>query len=137
MSTELKRSSVATVCLTYVVTDHLPTLHYEFYPFEFRNVFQRVAGNGDDIGELPFLDRADSVLPSHHLRCDRSCGLDGLCRGHTILDQIGELCGLRPMGKRSHSGSKRNFQASRNCQAATFLPHSFQAVLAPGSFGVP
>src|SRR5436305_4236903 len=124
------------LCLSQIVANHLPALHHKFYAFELGNVLQRIARNRDDIGELSFLDRPDAVLPPHHLRRYRRCGLDGLRWSHAVFDQIGEFGGLRPVREWSHAGSKRNLQAARNRQAAAFLTHRFQAVLASGCLSI-
>src|SRR5438105_9378252 len=90
----------------YVVANHLPALHHKFYAFEFRNVLQRVPGHRNDIGEFLFLNRADSVLPTHHLRRYRRGCLDRLRRSHAVSDQIGEFGSLRPVREGSYPRSK-------------------------------
>src|SRR3954452_8868782 len=42
-------------------------LHHEGDAFELRDVAQRIAADGDDVGELAGLDRPDPVGPAHDL----------------------------------------------------------------------
>src|SRR5205814_97274 len=50
--------------------DHLPALHHEHHFVDRRDVFQRIAVDGDDVGVVFRLERAD-VLRPHGAQCWR------------------------------------------------------------------
>src|SRR5215469_11094252 len=57
-----------------IIADDLAVLHHEAHTFEFGDVSDGVAAHGDEIGEFPRFDGADTVLPPQHFR-----GVDGYC----------------------------------------------------------
>src|SRR5580692_6829262 len=119
------------------VANYLATLHYKLHLFQFGNILQRVAGHGDDIGKLPFLERANAILPTHHFRRHGGCCLDSLARRHSIVDQIGELGRLRSVWKWTNTTAKGNSHAVRDGQATTLFSQRLQAVFAASGFGIP
>ena len=60
--------------------DDLPPDHYEGHPFEGTQVFERIAGHSDDVGELPDLDRTEPAPV-----------LEALAQDVSLWDQLGCL----------------------------------------------
>jgi len=46
-----------------LLTQDCATLHYEADMLDDSNVFERIAGNGNDVGEVSGLEFADLALP--------------------------------------------------------------------------
>src|SRR5580704_8675849 len=72
-SNSIRRESIAApislsayVCTgtAKVVAEHLPALHDELHALELGDIVRRIAGDGDEIGILAFLDGADPVAPA-------------------------------------------------------------------------
>src|SRR5690242_15723284 len=65
-----------------IVLDDLAALHHEFHPLQFGDIRQRIARDGDEIGELAFLHRANLVLPAEGLGVYHRAALDGARGAH-------------------------------------------------------
>src|SRR4029077_6274157 len=73
-----------------IISDHLSILHDKPDTLWFMNVGDRVSGNGHEIGELPWLNRANPVLPAQHFCGVRSNRANHVKRGHSRLMQTGK-----------------------------------------------
>src|SRR5579884_1232934 len=73
--------------------------HNKFDVFGNADVFERIAGNGNDIGEVAGLQSTDLILPAEELRAVEEIGLQGGDRRHAELDHQFEFAGLRAMRK--------------------------------------
>src|SRR3954468_15309158 len=71
-----------------------PILHHERHALHRGDVGQRVAGDGDDVGELLGLEGADAVGHVEEVGCGAGGGLDGLHGGHAELRLVSELLRL-------------------------------------------
>src|SRR5260370_17025679 len=80
-----------------VIAEYLPVLHYKFHPLEFSHIIRRIAGDGNEICILAFLDRSHSVAPANIVCAHRCCGTDRLQGGHSVFDHGGELNGFFPV----------------------------------------
>src|SRR5438046_634055 len=69
----------------------LSILHHERNPLHGRDVLQRVARDGDDVGQFARLDRSDLVPHVEQLRGVACGGLDGLHRGHAEASLVFEF----------------------------------------------
>src|SRR5207302_7890203 len=123
-----------------VVFDDLSALHHEFDSLKFGDVGQRIAGNGDDIGEFAFLDGSHTILPTEHFGIRHGPGLDGLCRRHAgTLDEPLEFVSLYSVGERIaiDSTADQDFEAfGGNRHRNSFLKNWNDPVLAAGISGV-
>jgi hypothetical protein len=52
------------ILLWEFVFDHFAALHHEPDSFEFGDVFERIARDGDQVGEFTGLDAACAILPT-------------------------------------------------------------------------
>src|SRR6516165_8840651 len=73
-----------------LIANDLPALHYESDAFEFANISDRIAGNGDDVGEFSAFDGAHAVLPAQHFCSGRRDRANHVERGHSSLMQSGK-----------------------------------------------
>src|SRR5260370_25607435 len=77
-----------------VIAEYLPVLHYKFHTLEFCHIIRRIAGDGNEICILAFLDRPPSVAPANIVCAHRCCGTDRLQGCHSVFDHGGELNGF-------------------------------------------
>src|SRR6266851_8097922 len=110
MSSDLLLASLATGRVQ-IITQDLTTLHHEFHALEFRNISQRVATYGDEVGEFAAFDRTDVSFPSHHLRVHDGRSSYDLRGSHAELDHVFELFHLRSMREGADSGAESHFDA--------------------------
>src|SRR5439155_17486194 len=68
-----------------VAVDHA-AFHYELHALKLRDVAQRIAGHGDEIRELPWLDAADPITPTYNLGVETRCRHDRRHRRFAELD---------------------------------------------------
>src|SRR5690349_20133862 len=68
-----------------VVADDLAVFHDTADAFEFSDVGDGVAGDGDEIGESPWFNRTHAVLPTEHFRGVCRNRADNVKRGHSRL----------------------------------------------------
>src|SRR5260370_18032099 len=80
-----------------VIAEYLPVLHYKFHTLEFSHILRMIAGDGDEICILAFLDRSHSVAPANIVCAHRCCGTDRLQGCHSVFDHGGELNGFFPV----------------------------------------
>ena len=72
------------------------------------DVGERVARDGDQVGELAGLDRADPVLPAEQLGGVGGRGLDRLHRRHALLHHVGELLRVVAVREDAAVGAERH-----------------------------
>src|ERR1700680_1454378 len=120
-----------------VVANYLPALHDKFYALELCDVTQRVACNGDDVRKLSLLNRADAILPSHHLGGDGSGGLNGLRGCHAILYEEGEFSRLHSVRKGPGAAPEGNFDSSRYRQSSALFAQCSEATLPARRLSIP
>src|SRR5260370_2414564 len=94
--------------LLQIIANDLPALHNEFYALQFGDVTQRVSCHRNDVRELSFFDRANTILPSHHFCRDSGGCLNGLSRLHPLFDAKPELPPPHPSRKRSAPTTPQN-----------------------------
>ena len=73
-----------------VVAHYLPVFHHEANPLELGNVCDGVAPYGNQIGEFPCLDRADTIAPAQHFSRIHSNRPDHLQCRHSSFMQVDE-----------------------------------------------
>src|SRR5262249_23619054 len=77
-----------------VIAEYVPALHYKFHTFEFRDIIRGVAGDGNEIRILAFLDGPAAVAPADIFCPHRCCGTDRLQGCHPVFDHGCELNGF-------------------------------------------
>lgn len=78
--------------------DHA-TFHHEADFLYYADVFDRIAGDGNDVGKIAGLEGANLILPTEEL-----CAIEHVClerceRGHAVLNHEKEFAGLRAVRK--------------------------------------
>src|SRR5882672_2336608 len=77
-----------------LVLEDLAALHYEPDVLETGDVLQRIAVDGDEVGEAAGGDLAEVPGLSQERGAHRGGALDGLHRAHAVADHVAELLGL-------------------------------------------
>ena len=77
------------------------------------DVGQRVAGHGDEVGELARLDGAEVLLNPEELRPLECGGLDGLHGGHAGLDHIAEFLRVLAVWRHALVGAEGDLHSGR------------------------
>src|SRR6185436_2799729 len=104
------------------------TLHDELHSLQFRDVFERVARNRDHVGELPGLNRANPVCPSHHFRensrafCPWGNTPASVPKGmgSSAFSALAKLVPARPPSWRCRSISDKGTPKDSPCSTMTF-----------------
>src|SRR5260370_8597677 len=72
-----------------------PTLHHKSYVLDGSNVLERIAGDGNDVGQIAVLERPDLSLPAQQFRSIQQIGLQHGQGRHAIFHHEHESAGLR------------------------------------------
>src|SRR2546428_1448708 len=81
-----------------IVPEDLSAFHHKFHSLSLADIGQRIAGNGDDVGELTLRNRPDLVPPSHFRFGIDGSSLQGSCWSHaTNFDQRCKLVVVRAL----------------------------------------
>src|SRR5580704_3686128 len=99
-----------------IIPYYLAPLHYEADVLQFRNICDGVPGDADQIGKLPWLNRAHSVLPSQHFGSVNRDGTNHIKSGCSSFTQTNKGCDARLSSRLArirptHVGSSRKFHA--------------------------
>src|SRR5579864_4379655 len=107
--------------LLQVVLDYLAALHDELDSLHFGNIFERITGNGDDVGKFTLVERTNAVLPAEHFRVGYRSRLNGRRWRHSMIHQPDEVQSLRSVivgaaragiaGGSVHAAAINNFYA--------------------------
>ena len=88
-----------------------PFFHHKENVFQGVDVLQWISGNGDDVREFSFFERADAGRLIEQFRCANSGRLDRLEGGESEGDQLGELAGILSVRVNAGVGAEGNFYA--------------------------
>src|SRR5204863_10035927 len=94
-ATRLKSSFLPRKLLEATGGEDLPFLHHERNLLHRRDVGERVAGDGDEVGEFFRLDRADFVFEAEGGGGDARGGADGLHGRESVAHEVAALFGLQ------------------------------------------
>src|SRR5262245_55895077 len=84
--------------LGHLAADDLSTFHHESDSLQFGDVRDRIAGDRNQIRKFPLVDRADLILPAHHLGIDDRTALNRPRRRQAAVpDEHLEVERLRPV----------------------------------------
>ena len=85
--------------------------HYEGDVLEDSDVFQGVAGDGDDVGVVARLEDAEVVFPVEEAGSVEKIGLEHIQRLHSVLDHQLHFVGLGAVRERTYIGTYRHGHA--------------------------
>src|SRR5262245_37957728 len=114
-----------------LIPNDLSALHDEGHARHLGDIRERIARNGDNVGELALLDGADVGRPSDEIRGDRRGRAQRLHRCHPPLHQIGELILLRAVRERPGAAAERQHAAGRQRLLDALLHEAQAAVTEP------
>src|SRR5215472_18578198 len=97
--------------LRVVVSVNCAALHDELHVLECRDIFSRVAVDGDQVGELAWFERTDGKLWPEQVRSIDGSSLNGGERRHAELYVNVKLAGVQAVRIDSGVSSKRNLHA--------------------------
>ena len=92
--------------LALILSEDFAVLHDECRVLKDLDVGERIAGNGDDVGEEAGLELADGVGPVEEFCAVDEIGAEDVGWGHAVLDHELELAGLGAVGERAHIRTK-------------------------------
>ena len=99
------------------------------------DVGERIAGDGDDVGEIAGLKSADLILPAEEFRAVEHVRLEGGERRHAVLDHEDEFACLRAVGKWADVGAHGHGNAGGELAPKLFGVKVLHLVLACGCGG--